>query len=492
MTRSRRGLVRFVACAAALTVAATAFALDPALRKQAKDGDAIKRADAARGLAKDGTAEAASILAELFEDKNASVRDIAVLACASLSDAAAIDVIAKAAATRDELTRRNVAAALGRTKNVAALPALTRLARKDASAQVRADAIDALWGFEKNADALAAATDALGDTDAIVRAAAAEAAGRIGGAAATDVVRKALTDPDEGVRCVARMEMRAIARDEALALLASGAADPSWRIRAQTVDDAAWLRDAAAIEALVKLVGDPVVRVSGAAHRALLQLSGKDLGRDAALWSAWWGQNKDAWKAPHTRPDQLRAPPAEKATTVTYYGLDVTSERVAFVMDFSASMKEPVGGGDGRPRWDVAKEELRKAIAALPDGTAVNVLLSQLETKRCFDRATPLAPGPRKEIEGLLRLNPGERGNLLGTVLEALSDDGIDAIFLLSDGDPSAGDMVEKPRVQAAIRQVARMRKVAIHAIGFGAAKATERAFLEGVARDSGGVCVFR
>lgn len=77
-------------------------------------------------------------------------------------------------------------------------------------------------------------------------------------------------------------------------------------------------------------------------------------------------------------------------------------------------------------------------------------------------------------------------------MLEALGDDETDTVCLLSDGAPSCGDMVDKTRVQAAIRQLNRTRKVAIHTIGFGAKRATERAFLEGVARDSGARCVLR
>jgi hypothetical protein len=77
-------------------------------------------------------------------------------------------------------------------------------------------------------------------------------------------------------------------------------------------------------------------------------------------------------------------------------------------------------------------------------------------------------------------------------VLEALRDDEIDTLYLLSDGAPSSGDMVDRARVQAAIRQLNRTRKVTIHTIGSGAHKATDRAFLEGVARDAGGRCVLR
>ncbi|MCE9634937.1 MAG: HEAT repeat domain-containing protein [Planctomycetes bacterium] len=488
----KRSLTLVGACAAALTLASIAFAVDPALKKQAKDADSFKRSDAARTLAKDGSPEAAAILAELFEDKNAYVRDAAVESCESITQAASVDVVAKAATSRDELTRRNVAAALGKTKQENALATLGQLARKDASAAVRAEALDALWLFKGSAAALAIAKDAAADTDPFVRAAAVEAAGRIGGEGAAEIVKKALTDAADGVRCVARLEMRFVARDEANTTIGEAAADASWRVRAQAVDDAAWLREAPSMEALVKLVADPVGRVSGAAHRALQQLSTKDFGRDPDLWKSWWEQAKATWKAPHGKLEELAAAGDSGKATVSYHGIEIASDRVAYVIDFSGSMKDPPTKGGPKTRWDIARAELQQAIGAMPDTSKTNVLLFQLETKRCFDKPTALTPRARKDIDSFCKLTPGERGNLLGGVLDAIAEDDVDTIYLLSDGAPSAGDMVDKTRVQAAIRQVNRTRKVAIHTIGFGAQKSTERGFMEGVARDAGGRCVLK
>ena len=482
---------RAAAVVAALAAASAAFALDPALRRQARDPDAFRRSDAARALAKDGSVDAAEFLAELLADKSAFVRDTAVGACSDLSSTDAVEAVAKAASAREELTRRNVAAALGRSRNRVALATLGRLARKDPSAKVRADALDALWEFKKDDDAYAIARDCAGDADPYVRAAAVEAAGRIGADAAADLVRRALDDADEGVRCVARRELRFVARDDALARLASDAADPSWRIRAQTVEDASWLREPPAVEALVTLVGDPVLRVSAAAHHRLKLLSGKDLGRDADLWKAWWAQSREGWEPPRGRAEDLKDPGGPADTKVTYHGLQVTSDHVAFVLDFSGSMRDPLPRGAGRPRVDVAREGLTNALAAMPDGARANVVLFQVQARRCFEKAPPLSAKARKDVETFLRATPGERGDLLDGVLTALRDDDVDTVFLLSDGVPSAGDMVDKNRVQAAIRQANRVRKVAIHTIGFGAEKATERSFMEGIARESGGLSVF-
>lgn len=488
---------RLVLRAAALTgavllSAASAFAVDPDVKKQAKDPDSHKRSDAARILAKDGSPEAVALLADLFEDKDPYVRDLSAIFCESLKSREAIDEIAKAAKSKDEVVRSNVAVALGRTKSPDALPHLKKLARKDASPRVRVDAFDALWEYKKDAAALAICAGGATDADPEVRAAAIEAAGRVGGDPARDVVRGALADKDEGVRCVARMELRFVARDEALTTIAEAAKDPSWRVRAQVADDAAWLKEAPAIDALVALVGDPVVRVGAAAHRHLQTLTGKQLGRDAEIWKAWWAQNRESWTAPRTKPEEGGAKDDGK-TTSSYHGLDLGTDRAAFVIDFSGSMRDRISASDARVRWDVAKEELTKTVTSLPDGFTVQVILFSLKPLAALPKASPATKKVRDDVISFLgRETPAQRGNLLDGVLAAVRDDALDTVFLLSDGAPSGGDHVIKERVRNEIRQANRTRKLAIHCIGFGANKQSERSFLEDVARDSGGRCVYR
>ncbi|MCG3135587.1 MAG: hypothetical protein HMLKMBBP_03305 [Planctomycetes bacterium] len=491
--RTRFPALRIAACASSVLLAsAAAFAVDPDVKKMAKDADSFKRSDAARALAKDGSAEAAAILAGLFEDKDPYVRDLSASFCESLKSKEAIDAVAAAAKSKDEIVRSNVAVALGRTKSPDALPHLERLARKDPSARVRIDAFDALWEFKKDPAALAICAAGAADAEPEVRAAAIEAAGRVGGDPAGDVVRGALADKDEGVRAVARMELRFVARDEALATITEAAKDPSWRVRAQVVDDASWMKEAPAIDALVALVADPVLRVSSAAHRHLRDLTGKELGRDAEIWKAWWAQNRESWTAPRGKGDAAAGDDAGK-TTSGYHGLDLGTDRAAFVIDFSGSMRDRISASDARVRWDVAKDELSKTVASLPDGFVVQVVLFSLKPAAALQKASPATKKVRDDVLSFLgRETPSHRGNLLDGMLAAIRDDALDTVFLLSDGAPSAGDHVVKERVRNEIRQANRTRKLAIHCIGFGATKQSERSFLEDVARDGGGRCVFR
>ena len=62
--------------------------------------------------------------------------------------------------------------------------------------------------------------------------------------------------------------------------------------------------------------------------------------------------------------------------------------------------------------------------------------------------------------------------------------------FVLSDGAPSAGDVVDKGRVRSLIRSINRREKKAIHTIAFGTTRQSDLGFMRGIARDASGVAV--
>ncbi len=483
---------RAAATALALLLAvSTAWAIDADLKKKVKDPDSFKRSDAARTLANDGSPAAAKLLVELLKDENTYVRDHTVEACRKLVDPDALGVIAKAGRDKDPLLRRNVAAALGATKQEAALDALEKLAGSDRDPAVRAGALDALWGFRTSERAAAIATSCASDKDPAVRAAAVEAVGRMRASSAADVAIAALDDVDEGVRCVARMELPYVAEGRATEDLAVAAAAPGWRTRAQAVDNAFSLRNADALTTLCALLSDTRLRVAASAHAALIGLTGKDLGRDRELWEAWWAANKETWEPP--KKASIGVPPEtanDAGTRARYYGLEILSDHVVFVLDASGSMRDKLGTGT---RWDKARNELDMALTALPDGTHVNVIIFQREARAAFSKPKPLGKKTRRDLSSFARkTSPGQAGNLLAGMLLALEQEDSDTVYLLSDGAPSFGDMVLKGRVRTAIRARNRSRKLVLNAIGLGAEKSTERSFLEGLARDSAGRVVFK
>jgi hypothetical protein len=148
---------------------------------------------------------------------------------------------------------------------------------------------------------------------------------------------------------------------------------------------------------------------------------------------------------------------------------------------------------EGRTRWQYVAAELSKTLDALPDGTYVNVISFELAPTIAFKAPKPLDPKVRADLKRFAtKQSPENRGDLLTAVTAALDMDGIDTVILLSDGEPSYGEFVEKSRVRNFIRQRNRRRKCSILTIGFNAKAKPARAFMEGVAKDNDGVCVLR
>jgi hypothetical protein len=317
-----------------------------------------------------------------------------------------------------------------------------------------------------------------------------EAIVRVGLPAAREVVDGALGDPDGGVRRTARGALLRRFPDAALAGLAAAAGDPDWRVRAQVVDDALALRAREAVDALVTLVGDPVLRVATAAHDSLRALSGKDIGPDADLWRAWWTEAREAWRPPEG--DLAEPAAAAGRTAARFRGVPVTTGRVAFVIDASGSMAEPVGD-PGRTRWDAVREELVTTIRSLPPETLADVIVFDERVRAAFPEARPLGPKAVAGIERFLKKqSPAHRGDLIGGVRAALALEEVDTVFLFSDGAPTAGEIVDGDRIRAAVRRENRMLGRVIHAVGFRSVKGSPRRFLAGLARDSGGRSAFR
>jgi hypothetical protein len=343
--------------------------------------------------------------------------------------------------------------------------------------------------FPASPVALEVCATAAKSADATLRAAGAWAAGRVDTDAGRDTVLAAWADADDGVKCAA---LDAMPLSEAIAHLAEAAASKSWRVRAQAVETALAWRTPECIDTLIALVADEVPRVCWAAVRALRFLSDKEIAPDAELWRAWWQANKAGWHAKEGRPvDAAEKPVDPKSTRAHFQGVEIDSDRVAFVIDHSTSMTSAMKSGGTRA--EAVHAELRRTLEGIPDGFRANLVLFGKGVHACFPKAKPLGPKIRETIFAFAdksELEPAT--NLAGGILEALADDGIDTVFVLTDGTPSCGDFVSGFRVRVGISRANRTRKIAIHTIGFGVTDQPSRDFLKDLAAENGGRCVFR
>ena len=465
--------------------------MDPEVRRKALSADNSDRWAACEPLAKEGSPEAVKLLLGILRaDEDLENRDHAAWACRYLPSDEAVDSLASlAGGNAPPVARSRVAYGLGRTQRPHALDLLVRTAKADPSPLVRCEAIEAMRWFASSPIALEACKTAARSADVELRACAVDSAGRLEKGAGRDIVLAAWAESDEGIRCAA---LGAMGADDALAHLAEAAAAKGWRLRAQAVETSLRWRRPACVEVLIGLVADETPRVACAALRALRFLSGKEIAPDAELWRAWWLASRDAWKAPRGNPNEAaEVPPDPKATRARFQGVEIESDRVAFVIDHSTSMEKAMPSGERR--IDAVRTELQRTLAALPDGFRANLVTFGEGVRAAFPAARPLTPKVRQAIVAFSETAPLEPAtHLSGGLLKALDDDSIDTVYLLTDGAPSCGDFVSFTRVRAGAARANRTRRIAVHTIGFGVTHEPTREFLRDLATENGGRSVFR
>lgn len=306
-------------------------------------------------------------------------------------------------------------------------------------------------------------------------------------------------DPRAAVRlgaAVALLELRTPAAIEALHRLLG---DPDWRVRVEALEQVADLRRRRSVPVLIDRLDVERGRLRRDVALVLRLLTGLDHGTSAARWNAWWRAEGEAFRLPPA--EVARAAEKERAqrrrtnqTTASFYGMEVVSDRVAFVVDTSGSMSQRAGSkgrtsaerdqDTGPTRLDVANEELTNALKRISPGVLFNVVFFSSGVAPWQDEL--LAKDEETEAAALAftgRQRPGGGTNLFDALLAALEDRRVDTIYVLSDGDPTAGQAVEPALILERIGELNRTRKIQVHCISIG--KRSE--FLEALAGRNGG-----
>ena len=311
--------------------------------------------------------------------------------------------------------------------------------------------------------------------EARVRAAAAEALGRCGkdfpaAAAALERLRK---DPDP------------FAADSAVVGLAWLRHQPSWDAIRGIVEKGPWPARCRVIRALGAWEGDEKVMallVEGIAKdagravpelaAALERVSGQKFGTDGRKWQDWWkGRGNPAWV------EEVRTQEGAR----DYHDVVYHSQRVVFVLDVSSSMEFATASGKDqkRTKFVIAKEGLCKALAELDEKTRFNIITFASYVnpwkKTLVDGTEPA----RKEAGDFVR-KLGVQGNtnifdalVAGTgaliqtgrkvKLNAYELAGPDTVFLLTDGRPTTGGVLDPYEILATVTFANRFHAMQIY-----------------------------
>jgi hypothetical protein len=312
---------------------------------------------------------------------------------------------------------------------------------------------------------------------------------------------------------------------------------PDWSTRALAVDYLQKSNSKKAVGAIIEQLRDepPGTRMHAEIVGVLTRLSGVSLGDKADDWATWWKNSEATFEFPKSsgpKTEGRKQPKLDSGTAVAeFYGIQIESKRVCFVIDISGSMKEPTqdASSPGTERIEVAKRELMKIIDELPPASLFNIITFNSDVQAWLDhvgdlpgglgtgQGAPKAPSTgggkkdkdkddkpvseaakKKDEEKQKKLDEAMRaeakkyvtrqaangGTNIHDALElAFQDPVVDTIFFLTDGQPSAGAEIDPVRIREAVQRWNTTRKIKIHTISIG----TDFELTKWIAKDSGG-----
>lgn len=440
---------------------------------------ASARRAAAIALGTAGRARATHALAAAAIEETDGPAAVAMCeACERLGDAAAVDALLPVLRSEDGRAVGAAARALGRagSRSVAVRKALTStLAHRHALA--RAGAVDGLVAADAAA-LLAASPDLLRDRAIEPRIAIADALGAL----------------------PARER-----RGKAFGLLASLLADASWRVRAAACEAAVAVWDPASIPLLLERLRLETGRPRADVLRALRTLAGRDAGADADLWAAWWSTAGPGFHlGPRPEPDRFGrirrpvGPPARgrpgETHTAAFFELPLASTRLAFLFDFSGSMRDPFDGGGGASKIDLARREFESAAKGLGKDVVYDLFLFRYPSEfppapRMTRALGALSPGGEASAKRAVAWLAKEQAVGWGAIYDGLvlcAAEEVDTIVLLSDGVPSRGTYERGDRLIEELAKANRFRRVAVDTVLVGT-KGADRRFMHALSDATGG-----
>ncbi len=228
--------------------------------------------------------------------------------------------------------------------------------------------------------------------------------------------------------------------------------------------------------------------------RRLREITGANLPADDVRgWREFW-QREGAQV--RLRPAGPRA--GVRRTRATMRDVPVMGRDVAFLLDASASMKKTVPdpadpAAAAVARLELAGRQIAAAVARLRKGTHYSLLTFTKTTTARFEETAGRRRGEREALTSFLAGLRAEGGSdILGGILHVLAaeaeradPDGLEELFVVSDGLPSGGEVVEPARILQIVRELNRGRRIRIHTVFAGTGAGEE--FLRQLAAENDG-----
>jgi HEAT repeat protein len=267
-------------------------------------------------------------------------------------------------------------------------------------------------------------------------------------------------------------ELKAV---EALPVFEKALKAKDWPVRVAAIRALARLHRKESVDLLVERIDKEEGRMLAEIVDALHGLSGKPFGYAPGQWKEWWAGARESFDL----PDKATALLTSQAGMTTYHGVPVLSNRIVFLMDISGSMSETTGN---ESRIDQAKKELQRVLSQLGANAQVNMVFFDERVEPWKKGLVPIKANLKEAQAVVQKVAPRGQTNIFDSLEFAFAHKEADTIYLLSDGDPTNGRVIDPDDILREVRKLNRLRQIVIHTISFGASR-----FMRELARENGG-----
>ncbi|MCA8976541.1 MAG: HEAT repeat domain-containing protein [Planctomycetes bacterium] len=303
-------------------------------------------------------------------------------------------------------------------------------------------------------------------------------------------------DPDRDVRNAAVEQIGVGRWKKQIDVLGKALDHEDWSTRFAAVDALAEMRNKKVVPLLIERLPKDPGRLGKRIAEILWQMTAQPFEQDYPRWRGWW-QEAGATFDLVSETELAKAGKAREQKRLTertrapakFFGLEIESHRVIFVIDVSGSMLEAMYGReyDGRPaaRIDVARQEVIGAIERLDSHALFNVYAFSSGVEKWKDESagTNNEASRKAAITWVERLGANGGTNIYDSLEIAFQDKDVDTIYLMSDGEPTVGAVIDPHRIREDVAFWNKHRKIKIHTVAVGGSLE----ILEWLAEDSGG-----
>ncbi|MCY3014311.1 MAG: VWA domain-containing protein [Planctomycetota bacterium] len=214
----------------------------------------------------------------------------------------------------------------------------------------------------------------------------------------------------------------------------------------------------ASVVALVDLLDTLPGEVRADVAGYLAAISGKNHGVDADAWRAWWESEGGDFEFPPRAPFYPAPTVAPGNAGNAYYEIPVYADRIVFVIDTSSSME-----GE---RMETAKRELVSAIHTLDPLVAFTVISFSDAARAWQPQLVAAGDDAKRSAAAYVSALTAAGKTASFDALDAAFRYDAEAIFFLSDGEPTAGRMVNPAQIIRFVAEANKNRRLSLHTIG--------------------------